>query len=698
MIRKQKDKTKRRFTAYAIFIGIIAVVFIGRLFVMQIVDGDDYLKQAEQRQIRSVNIKAPRGEILDRYGRPLVTNKVGYSLHVQRTTLNNTEFNSILLRLYRLIESEGSEVLESFPITLYEPLEFTFSQRYPEEEKAREEELKWKNDSIIKFGDDATTLEVIERYRNRYKISDDYSLEDQRRIIGMRYAMELIGSSVTSPYVVASDVNMSLVTKIKEERQDYPCVNVVNDYVREYKQGSIAAHILGRIATISPKEYEVKKALGYRLTDFIGKDGIEFEYEDALRGADGYNSLVETSEGFVAQPGVSKDPIPGDFVVLTIDSKLQATLEDALGKTIDDIRMRGGDPSEKSGGDAYCGAAVVIDIHTGEILAMATWPTFDPSEFSSKYNELSADPNKPMWNRAISGAYPPGSSFKMLVSIAALETGIIDRNTVIKDEGVYTLYQGYQPACWLWRRNQTTHGNQTVSTALANSCNYFYYEVGRELGIDIINEYARKFGFGDYTGIELKSAETKSRIAGPEDRERYGGEPWTGGDVLQASIGQSDNLFTPLQLANYVATLVNGGIRYQPHIVKTVRSSVDSSNIADTVPTVLETIPMKPENIEAVLEGMLGVTENGTAASAFNGYAIKVGGKTGSAQVDKGSDHGVFVGFAPYDNPEIAVAVVIEHGNSGSDLVPVVKAVFDAYFLAGEHQSDINKITGVLLP
>ena len=697
MIRKPKDKTKRRFTAYAIFVGIIAAVFIWRLFMMQLVDGEYYLKLAEQKQRSNVVIKAPRGEILDRYGRPLVANKVGYSLHIQKTTLNNSELNDTLRRLYRLVESEGSEVLETFPISLNEPFEFTFSEQYAED-KAYAAELDWKDKSACNLKDDSSPVEVIEKYRERYKISKDYSLEDQRRIVGMRYAMELCGFSVTAPYVAAIDVNMSLITKIKEERQDYLCVNVVNDYVREYKQGSIAAHILGRVAIISPKEYEDKRGLGYKMTDYLGKEGIEFEYESKLRGTDGYSSLRETSEGFVSQTDGAQDPIPGDFVVLTIDSKLQTTLEDALGRTIEDIRTRGGDPSEKSGGDAYCGAAVVIDIHTGEILAMATWPTFDPSEYSSKYNELAADPNTPMWNRAISGMYPPGSSFKMLVSIAALETGTIQTDTVIKDEGVYTLYQGYQPACWLWRRNQTTHGNQTVTTALANSCNYFYYEVGRELGIDVINDYARRFGFGEKTGIELKRDEERGRIAGPEDRQKYGGEPWTGGDVLQAAIGQSDNLFTPLQLASYVATLVNGGIRYEPHIVKTVRSSVDSSNISDTVPTILETIPMQQENIDAVLEGMLGVTENGTAASAFSGYEIKVGGKTGSAQVNIGSDNGVFVGFAPYDKPEIAIAVVIEHGNSGSDLVPVVKAVFDAYFLAGEHESDINNITGELLP
>lgn len=694
---KEKEKTKRRYTAYAVFVGIISILFVVRLFMMQIVSGDKYLKLAEQKQMRNVTVKAPRGDILDRYGRPLVTNKVGYSLQIQKTTLKNDDFNNMLLRLYRLLEQEDAGVLETFPVSLHSPFEFTFVQQYPDSEAAHEAEIKWKTHSSRKFSESITAEEALEKYRARYKISSEYSLEDLRCIVGMKYEMEMREFSVTMPYTVASDVSMVLVTKIKEERADFPCVNVISDYVRQFKQGSTAAHILGRVGVISDTEYKLLKDSGYKLNDFVGKQGIEREYEALLRGIDGSNGLIETSEGFEVNPTEAKDPVPGNYVVLTIDSTLQTTLENALGQTIEDIRKRGGDPGAKSGGDAYCGAAVVLDIRTGEVLSMATWPTYSPEEFIEKYSELNSDPYKPMWNRAISGTYPPGSTFKMLTSIAALESGVITPSTVIKDEGVYTAYQDYQPACWLWRRSHLTHGNQTVSDALTNSCNYFYYEVGKQMGIETMNAYTKKFGLGEYTGIELKREEAKGRIAGPSDREQYSGKQWTGGDTLQSAIGQSDNLFTPLQLANYVSTLVNGGERFEPHIVKNVRSSVDGANIQEIMPKVLENISMKPENIGAVLGGMLGVTEDGTASTAFKGYAIKVGGKTGSAQVGVGSDNGVFVGFAPYDKPEIAVAVVIEHGNSGSDVAPVVKAVFDQYFLSSNHQSDINNSVGVLL-
>lgn len=692
-----REKDQRRLKVYSAFIGVVVVVIIARLFWVQIVQGEDYLKKAEQQQLRSVTIKAPRGNILDRYGRPLVTNKTGYSLQIQKTKLPNNEFNAIILRLYDMLIEEGEEVLDTLPIS-QPPFRFTFSDQEPDIEKALEAETAWKSAKPRQFGADMTAEEVMEKLRERYKISQDYSLEQLRKIAGIRYEMEMRGFSVSTPFTIASDVSMNLVTKIKEEQSEFPCVNVISEYMRQYNQGSTAAHILGRVGVISPEEHEKYRHEGYKKTDIIGKQGIEKEFEKYLRGEDGLSILVQTSEGFEVQPEAGKPPSSGDYVVLTIDLELQKVLEQSLGQTIEDIRTRGGDPSAKSGGDAYCGAAVVIDVNNGEILAMASWPGYDPSRFNEEYTNLLNDPNKPMWNRAIGGTYPPGSTFKMLTSIAALESGTITPATIIQDKGVYRHYSDYQPVCWIWSRNHTTHGNQTVTQALANSCNYFYYEVGRLMGIETINEYAKKFGFGQYTGIELSSEEAQGRLAGPEDREKYGGGQWRGGDTLQAAIGQSENLFTPLQLANYVATLVNGGTRYKPHLVKTIRSSVDGKCILEKEPEVVEQINIKPENLKAVLDGMFGVTEYGTASSVFRGYQIKVGGKTGSAQVPRGSDNGIFVGFAPFDRPEIAVAVIVEHGNSGSDVAPIVQAVFNHYFLKDQPGSDLGSSYGVLIP
>ncbi len=690
-----KTPDSKRLKVYTAFIIIIACIIGLRLFWMQIIKGDTYAMQAEQKQMRSVVQKAPRGEIVDRFGKPLVTNKMGYSIQIQKTSLKNDEFNAMLLKIYNILDEHGEQVLHTFPIGDF-PLRFTFIDEY-EEAEAIKKESAWKKAND--YSEDMSAEQVFAKLRSRYRVDDSYSVEDALKIVSVRYEMEMRYFGVSTPFTIASDVDMELVTKFKEEQTEYPCINITTEYLREYTQGNLAAHILGRCGKISAEEYDKLKSKGYKINDELGKQGIEKEFEEYLKGVDGYTSLVQTPNGFEVNPDMGKEAVPGNYVVLTIDSDLQKTLERALGKTIAEIRSRGGDPSAKSGGDAYCGAAVVMNPQNGEILALASWPTFDPATFNEDYKDLLNDKNKPMWNRAISGTYPPGSTYKMLTSIAALETGFITPQTTIVDEGIYRVYQDYQPKCWIYTRSGQTHGEQNVSQALTNSCNYFYYEVARQMGIEKIDEYAKMFGFGEKTGIELASEEEKGRLAGPEDREKYGGSPWRAGDTLQAAIGQSDNLFTPLQLANYLSTLINGGKRYTPHLVKTIRSPLDGSILYETQPTVVGEVSMKSENVRAVLEGMLGVTENGTASSAFKEYPIKVGGKTGSAQVAVGSDNGVFVGYAPYDNPQLAVAVVVEHGNSGGDVVPIVKAVFDKYFNSeAEIKSDINNKTGYLLP
>ncbi len=691
MIKREneQERDKKRFSVYSAVVSAVVFLIIGRLFWMQIVQGDDYLQKAQQQQLRSITIKAPRGDILDRYGRPLVTNKTGYSLQIQKTTLSNDEFNAVILRLYDMLAEQGEKVLETLPVS-QPPFAFTFGAGEPDAQKVSEQERAWKKANPLRYDETLSADEVMEKLRTRYKISADYTPEQMRRIAGVRYEMELRGFSVSTPFTIASDVSMNLVTKLKEEQADFSCVNVMSEYVRQFDQGSLAAHILGRVGIISGDEYDKYQHDGYKKTDILGKQGIEKELEKYLRGKDGISSMVQTSEGFEMQPEAGEAPVPGDYVVLTIDSGLQDAVEKALGQTIENIRSRGGDPGAKSGGDAYCGAAVVLDVNSGAVLATATWPTYDPAKFREAYASMLSDPNKPMWNRALSGTYPPGSTFKMLTSIAALEAGVITPDTVIQDKGIYRFYSDYQPACWIWNKSHTTHGNQTVTAALVNSCNYFYYEVGRLMGIDTLNEYAKKFGFGEYTGIELSGEESQGRLAGPADRQKYAGGQWRGGDTLQAAIGQSENLFTPLQLANYVATIANGGTRYKPYLVKTVRAAGNGKCVLESTPEVIEEIQIKPETLNAIKSGMLGVTENGTASSVFHNYPIKVGGKTGSAQVSRGSDNGVFVGFAPFDKPEIAVAVVVEHGNSGSDVAPIAQAAFNQYFLNNSQNSDIN--------
>lgn len=676
---------KPRLNIYITLVILVAVLFVVRLFYMQIIRGDEFVKISQQKQMRRVSITAPRGEIYDRYGVPLITNDVGYCVQIQRIGMDNDSMNAMLLKLYGMIEADGAEVADSLPIS-GEPFSFTFSSNYSTKEEIEAAEKRFKKS--MELDADATAPQVIDVLKKRYKIADTYTPQEVRRIAGVRYEMEKRGFSVSEPFIMASNISMELVTKIRESQAEYMCVNIASEYVRRYNQGQMAAHVLGRTGRISDVEYAELWEDGYGMNDMIGKQGIEKVCEPYLRGEDGSASLVQTQSGFEVQEDLTVDPVQGNYVTLTIDANVQKALENALGETIFQIRERGGDPKYKSGGDAYCGAGVVMDVHTGEILAIASYPSYDISNFSKIYNRLLKDENMPMWNRSISAAYPPGSTFKMLSSIAALESGTVTPDTVIVDEGVYRYYPDYQPRCWIWKSLGVAHGPQTVTQALMNSCNYYYYESARLMGIETLNHYGKLFGFGQRTGIELSGEEAAGRLAGPEDREKNGGGRWQPGDTLQAAIGQSDNLMTPLQLANYICTLVNGGVRYEPHLIKSVRSPVDGHIVVATEPVILEEIEMQPENINAVLRGMLAVTEDGTASKVFEDYPIRVGGKTGSAQVARGSDNGVFTGFAPYDNPEIAIAIVVEHGNSGSDVAPIAKAIMDAYFNVEPNYAD----------
>lgn len=681
-----KQQVNKRFIVYGCLLAAIFLLISTKLFSMQIISGDYYLNEANKKGVRNVVVPAPRGEIVDRFGKPLVTNKVGYALQIQRTNLYNKEFDDIIVKTYKLAKEKNQQICEKLPITFY-PYEFTFSQT-SENEDAKQQEREWKKK--WELDENLSAQEVIMQLKQRYNIADGYTLDELRMIVGVRYDMVVCNFSVSTPYTLAENIDMDVVTTIKENEAEYPCVSVVNKYFRYFPNDSLATHILGRVGKISDTEYETLKESGYKMTDEVGKQGIEKVCENYLKGKDGKREFVQTSEGFEENLSAHVEAESGNYAVLTIDSEMQKILEDTMQSTIDNIRRKGAG-KKNSGGDVAGGAGVVLDVNSGEVLAMATNPTYNANQFNELYSTLVNDENKPMWNRAIGGAYAPGSTFKMLTSIAALEEGIIEPNTVIKDEGIYKYYDDYQPKCWIYTKTGKTHGDCTVASALENSCNFFFYETGRRLGIEKLNKYEEMFGLGQQSGIELSSEEAKGTVAGPEAREKAGGREWSGGDTIQASIGQSDNLFTPLQLANYVATLVNGGKRYRPHLIKEIRSPVTGEIVYETKPEILNNLELEDENVKAVMQGMLDVTQEGTASSIFEDYPIKIGGKTGSAQVASGSDTGVFVAFAPYDDPQIAVAIVVEHGNSGGDVAPIARSVFDYYFSVGD-KAPINNI------
>ena len=661
-----------------LFIKIILVLMIGaiviRLYNMQIINGEGYKNLSDQRVSANITEKAPRGEITDRNGKVLVTNRKGYSIKLQKTSMSDEEFNAMLLKLFEIFDQESFAVVDTLPISPDAPFSYTF--------KDDREKQKW-FDGSKQINSQMSAQDVLSYYCDAYNISNDFDEKTRRRLAGMRYDIRKSGFSINQAYVIAEDVSAVVVSKIKERQNEFPGVTVTEEFFRRYTQGNIGAHILGRIGKIYSEEYEELSDKGYSISDLVGKEGIEKICEEELRGTNGSKNIYYGEDSELLETDTDIPAVPGNYVVLTIDANIQKIAEESLARNIQQIAAAGVG-KERRGEDADSGAAVVIDVKTGDVLALASYPTFDPVTFNEMYSQLSNDPAKPLWNRAISGTYVPGSTFKPLTAIAALSTGAIEVNQMLPCDGVYTEFEDYQPTCWIWTEQHETHGEQNVTKAIENSCNCFFYETGRLTGINAISEYAEKMGLGEKTGIEL-AEEVSGTIGNPEYKKTLKNADndgrWVGGDTVQTAIGQLFSSFTPIGLANYTATIANGGTRYRTHIIKNVHSSVDGSLIYETKPEIAEEIDISDENLAAVKKGMLGVADEGSAKQIFSGYPISVGGKTGTAQVNKKvSNNALFIAFAPFDNPEIAVAVVIEHGFRGANAAYVARDIFDEYF------------------
>ncbi len=680
--------SRGRFVILKIVIAVMLAAVLFRMFNLQIIQGEQYSEVAASRLTSNIVEKAPRGEILDTYGTPLVTNKVGYSVVMQRSTKTDEELNYMIKKLVDILTVNGCDYYDSLPIT-FEPYGFQFEDNngdgsINDEMASWFENNKYKNSSSNPITPDMTAQQVMDAYKKIYRVSPEYSEEAQRGIVGIRYEADLRGFSQTSPFTVAENVSVDVVTQIKERQNEFVGVSVINDYVREYAKPGLATHVLGRIGMIDSKKYELWKNDGYGMNDVVGIEGIELWAEKYLRGVDGTAGSLKKVSGREVISMEDIDPIPGNYLVLTLDSELQQVLESSLEKNINQIRAQGG-VKEKDGYDCNAGAAVVIEVKTGNVLAMGSYPTFDMTQFNDVdyYAMLNSDTSRPMFNRAVSGQYSPGSTFKPLTAIAAIQSGNLTLDEIIVDKGVYKKYDTYQPSCWIWNEYQMTHGAQDVTLAIENSCNYFFYEVGDRMGIDTLNEYAHKFGLGQLTGVEL-TEETAGNMANPEYKKQVEtnitSRDWYKGDTLQAAIGQSYSLFTPIQLANYAATIANGGTRYKANLIKSIRSSEDGSIVKEFAPQVEEEIDLDEDVLAAIKDGMKKVVDEGSAADIFSGYAIQVGGKTGTAQVGNGSNNAVFIAYAPFNDPQIAVAVVLEHGVRGTNAGYVAKDIFDKYF------------------
>ncbi len=659
--RKSKQpNTNLRYNTLSALVYVIGIVLLMQLFNLQIINGASYRETSNTRLTRESVLYASRGYILDRNGNELATTEMTFSLEIYKTKLDSKILNETALRIVNTLEQNGDSYTDTLPIKV-NPFEYNFSNE--------ERKKKWL--ANYKLDENTTPEEAFNYLKKKYDIENEDPLE-ARKILVIRYRISSEGYSATKSLTISNNISRKSALEFNEQSDKYPGVTVGQSSKRVYGNKELASHIIGYINSITPKQYDENKDKGYLMSDIYGQTGIEYIFENYLKGKNGIKQIDMSVDGSIVNEYVSEEAIQGSDVVLTIDANLQAITEQALENTINDIR-NGVHGSSKQY-DADAGAIVVMDVHSGEVLAMASYPDYDPSVWvggisQAKYDELKQ--NDALFNRAIAGTYAPGSTYKMVTALAALQTEAVTLNEKVNDSGPYP--RGHNPSCWLYRQSHRTHGYLNVTDAIKHSCNYFFYEMGYRMGIENLNKYATAFGLGRKTGIEL-TGENSGILANPE-LSKSKGETWTVGYTLNASIGQGDNNFTPIQMAKYLSILVNGGRQINPTIIKSIinadGSEVSKQEIRQSVNSKLglnleeqEDINIKKENLDAILEGMRDVTSEvgGTAYSIFKDFNIKVGGKTGSAQ--KGATSAAnawFVGFAPYDNPEIAIAVIIEN-------------------------------------
>ncbi len=666
-------------------------VFTLRLYKTQAAVSEDELVAADAVSMTyDSTVEASRGNILDRNGNVLVSNRASYNLVIVNFVFFNTEDpNGNLLRLLNLCDKLGIDYDSHFPVTSERPYAFTDTNNSAWQGYFR----KFLTSRGYDLDISASTL--MRNLREAYRIPDDWPQADVYRIIAIRYELELrsVDGVGLENYTLAEDVDATSLAAVMELA--IPGVVVENGSVRQYNT-THAAHLLGYIAAMDAEEYAVYKEQGYAMNALVGKSGVELAFESYLHGSSGIKRTTVSSTGEVLSRYYVTEPVPGNNVELTIDISLQAIAEQSLEKVILDLRENGVG-RKKEGKDARGGAVVVQAVKTGEILAMASYPTYDLSTYKENAAALNEDEEQPLYNRALA-TYPPGSVYKMVTAIAAVDYGGFDPNHIIEDKGLYTYYESFQPKCHVWSlANPVTHGKINLMEAIAHSCNYYFYEVGRltyetyksETGLNPIDIVAQGLGLGEPTGIELPEA-VGSRANAEEKAEQYAGEDtgWFGADVLQAAIGQSLNKFSPLQLVCYTSTLANKGTRYEATLLSRVVSWDYQELIEEHIPTVASTFPISDTAMTAVDQGMRLTSVIGTAEQYLKDYPITLACKTGTAQWQgttstgsfSGSDHASFVLYAPADDPEIAIAVYVERGSQGGNLANVCIPILDAYF------------------
>jgi penicillin-binding protein 2 len=704
-----------RLAAFALVVVLLIALCAGTLYKLQIIEGAAYYEESQNSLTSYPSVTAARGNILDRYGRVLVSNRECYNLKISDTRLFSDEVedpNAVILQMINLVEAAGETYTDDLPITLEPPFEYTNMTDI--QRTLLDAYLKAKG-----LDEDTTAVELMSYFRTRYEIANSYTAEEMRKIASVRYAVNVRYEINTNSYIFVEDASIDLISDLMGVVGNV--VEVETSYVREYNT-QYAAHILGYVQAMSEEDMAKYRPedenSGYDYDTKVGRDGVEAAFEDWLHGTNGEARVTRTANGTVTSTVYLEDPVPGNHVYLTIDIQLQEQVERILETGIYELQIERNDDNAEAVAegrldevreDIQGGAIVVVDVKTGEPLAIASYPTYDLATIIEDYADLLEADYDPLFNRALMGAYAPGSTFKPCTAIAGLTENIINTETQIECTGIFTKYesQGYAPACWIYTQmdGQLTHGYDNVTEALKDSCNIFFYTVADDLGIRKLMEYAEDFGLGESTGIEL--TETTGNMSNPDNHLNYDVDGWVDGDTVQAGIGQSDSMFTPLQIAEYCAAIANGGTRHSAALLKSVRSYDYSRQLYQNKTEVLSTVDSADYNWAAVQRGMYLMANDITSSSntvyytlgnySYNGVSLPVAAKTGTSQLGEGkTNNAIFMCYAPFDDPEIAVAIVVERGLSGANLSRMARNVLDAYFSLGSISNTAERENSLL--
>ncbi len=681
-----KNNINLRFNIATIITYFVGIILIVQLFNLQIVHGEEYREQSNTRLTRETSLEAARGKILDRTGSVLVTSETTFGLELYKSKVDSETLNNCMLAIVNTLTKYKKYEPDSFPIEV-NPYKYTIKG---------EELTNWQQENGITVG--KTPEQVFNEYKEKFEVKNT-NLEDARKIIGLRYEISKTGYSSTRAYRLADNISREAVAEFSEKSDQFPGINIVVEPKRQYTSGTVASHILGYAGKINQTEYEENKD-EYDINDIIGRTGIEYAFEGYLKGKNGTRQIDMGVDGTSSGEYVTKDAVAGSNIVLTIDANLQRIVEKALEQNIKKIASGGFGKKY----DAKAGSAVVMNVKTGEVLAMASYPDYNPALFvdgisTKDWNNYNNNKNHPLVNKAMQVSYSPGSTFKMVSAIAALESGVVTTTERINDTGVYKLGNRTWN-CWYYTDYHVGHGSLNVSGAIKNSCNYYFYEVGKRMGIDKLVKYAKYFGLGSKTGIELGD-EAKGVLASKQVKEARG-ETWVAGDTLNSVIGQGLNEFTPLQMAKYISILANGGKKVDVSIVKSVINADGTEVPREEIDNYInkrlnlteeedDGTTINKDYLKVILKGMQSVTQEvgGTAYNIFKNFSIKVGGKTGSAEAPGNKVNAWFVGFAPFDDPEIAIVVMVENGGHGNYTAEVVRDIMAEYF--GMNTQDIKE-------